>query len=83
MTASSRAHAPEPHIGVPPPAATPMPPGGGVYWGHGGSMTGYETRGGATDDGRAVSIAVTVQPDQATMDAMSVLVDKALCPRRS
>ncbi|MDG3015148.1 hypothetical protein [Speluncibacter jeojiensis] len=27
---------------------------GGVYWGHGGDLPGYETRGGATDYGRAV-----------------------------
>ncbi|WP_166663196.1 hypothetical protein [Streptomyces sp. KS 21] len=31
-----------------------------VYWGHGGDIPGYETRGGATEDGRAVSVAVTV-----------------------
>ncbi|MFF0885507.1 serine hydrolase domain-containing protein [Streptomyces sp. NPDC003456] len=32
---------------------------GGVYWGHGGDIDGYETRGGATDDGRSVGLAVT------------------------
>ncbi|MCK8675949.1 serine hydrolase domain-containing protein [Streptomyces lichenis] len=35
---------------------------GGVYWGHGGDIDGYETRGGATDDGRSVGLAVTALP---------------------
>ncbi|MFC0600071.1 serine hydrolase domain-containing protein [Streptomyces palmae] len=52
---------------------------GGVYWGHGGSMTGYETRGGVTEDGRAVDIAVTTQPGQATKEHMDRVVDAALC----
>ncbi|MFE6161547.1 serine hydrolase domain-containing protein [Streptomyces sp. NPDC056486] len=53
---------------------------GGVYWGHGGSTTGYETRGGVTADGRAANIAVTVQPtDPATMKRVDRVVDKALC----
>ncbi|GAA2070587.1 serine hydrolase domain-containing protein [Streptomyces albiaxialis] len=52
---------------------------GGVYWGHGGSMTGYETRGGATEDGRAANIAVTTQPGQATMKRVENVVDTALC----
>nr|WP_107118759.1 serine hydrolase domain-containing protein [Streptomyces cellostaticus] len=52
---------------------------GGVYWGHGGSMTGYETRGGATEDGRAADIAVTIQPSQATKERMDSVVDTALC----
>ncbi|SOD84156.1 serine hydrolase [Streptomyces sp. Ag109_G2-15] len=52
---------------------------GGVYWGHGGSMTGYETRGGATEDGRAVNVAVTLQPSQATKERMDGVVDTALC----
>ncbi|MFJ7206753.1 serine hydrolase domain-containing protein [Streptomyces sp. NPDC098789] len=55
---------------------------GGVYWGHGGSFPGYETRGGATTQGRAANIAVTTQPtDKATLDHMSTLVDTALCRR--
>ncbi|MFD3516668.1 serine hydrolase domain-containing protein [Streptomyces sp. NPDC058657] len=58
---------------------TPLPCGG-AYWGHGGSTTGYETRGGATDDGRAVSIAVTTQPDAPTKQHMDALVTKSLCP---
>lgn len=53
---------------------------GGVYWGHGGSMTGYETRGGATEDGRAANVAVTTQPtDKAVMQHVDRVVDKALC----
>ncbi|OXY98336.1 serine hydrolase [Streptomyces diastatochromogenes] len=52
---------------------------GGVYWGHGGSMTGYETRGGATEDGRAADVAVTMQPSQATKERMDGVVDTALC----
>ncbi|MFE2970639.1 serine hydrolase domain-containing protein [Streptomyces sp. NPDC059340] len=52
---------------------------GGVYWGHGGSMTGYETRGGATEDGRAANVAVTMQPSQATKERMDGVVDTALC----
>ncbi len=53
---------------------------GGVYWGHGGSLPGYETRGGATDDGRAADAAVTMQPtDEAAMKRVEHLVDTALC----
>ncbi|MGP3637871.1 serine hydrolase domain-containing protein [Streptomyces sp. 24-1644] len=52
---------------------------GGVYWGHGGSMTGYETRGGATQKGRAVNVAVTTQPSQATRERMDGIVDATLC----
>ncbi|MGW3494361.1 serine hydrolase domain-containing protein [Streptomyces sp. NPDC001020] len=52
---------------------------GGVYWGHGGSMTGYETRGGATEDGRAAHVAVTTQPGQVTKERMDGVVDTALC----
>lgn len=53
---------------------------GGVYWGHGGSTTGYETRGGATDGGRAANVAVTTQPtDKAVMEHVDRVVDEALC----
>ncbi|MEI5099138.1 serine hydrolase domain-containing protein [Streptomyces sp. PmtG] len=55
---------------------------GGVYWGHGGSMTGYETRGGVTESGRAVNVAVTTQPGQAVKDDMDALIDGVLCSRR-
>ncbi|MFG2286670.1 serine hydrolase domain-containing protein [Streptomyces sp. NPDC048595] len=53
---------------------------GGVYWGHGGDITGYETRGGVTDDGRAVDIAVTSVPaDGAATKHLEGVVDAALC----
>lgn len=57
---------------------------GGVYWGHGGDIHGYETRGGATDDGRAVGLAVTALPGtfgNADQGAQAVLstVDAAFC----
>ncbi|MFF8259766.1 serine hydrolase domain-containing protein [Streptomyces virginiae] len=55
---------------------------GGVYWGHGGSFPGYETRGGATEHGRrAAHIAVTTQPtDKPVMERVDATVDEALCP---
>ncbi len=55
---------------------------GGVYWGHGGSFPGYETRGGATEHGRrAAHIAVTTQPaDKTVMERVDAAVDRALCP---
>ncbi|MGW1105564.1 serine hydrolase domain-containing protein [Streptomyces sp. NPDC002540] len=53
---------------------------GGVYWGHGGDIPGYETRGGATDDGRAASVAVTAVPtDEAAAQRVEKTVDTALC----
>ncbi|WP_328961015.1 serine hydrolase domain-containing protein [Streptomyces virginiae] len=53
---------------------------GGVYWGHGGDIAGYETRGGVTDDGRAANVAVTSIPsdESATQHVMDA-VDRALC----
>lgn len=59
----------------------PLPCGGGLYWGHGGSFPGYETRGGVTDDGSAAAdIAVTTQPsDPNTMKHVESLVETALC----
>ncbi|MFK3983754.1 serine hydrolase domain-containing protein [Micromonospora sp. NPDC050397] len=53
---------------------------GGVAWGHGGDIPGYETRGGATDDGRAATVAVTALPatDTAHQHVLDV-VDTALC----
>ncbi|MFJ5546200.1 serine hydrolase domain-containing protein [Streptomyces sp. NPDC093225] len=54
---------------------------GGLYWGHGGSIPGYETRGGVTEDGRAAAIAVTARPvDEAPLKRAERLVDTALCP---
>ncbi|MCM2423764.1 serine hydrolase domain-containing protein [Streptomyces sp. RKAG293] len=55
---------------------------GGVYWGHGGSFPGYETRGGVTSEGRAANVAVTIQPnDEAAMKHVESVVDTALCSR--
>ncbi|WP_277829609.1 serine hydrolase domain-containing protein [Speluncibacter jeojiensis] len=53
---------------------------GGVYWGHGGDLPGFETRGGATDSGRAANIAITAVPaDDAVAGAVEKVVDTALC----
>lgn len=53
---------------------------GGVYWGHGGDITGYETRGGVTDDGRAANVAVTSVPtDAAATKHVESVVGTALC----
>ncbi|WP_380279876.1 serine hydrolase domain-containing protein [Kitasatospora purpeofusca] len=53
---------------------------GGVYWGHGGDIPGYETRGGVTDDGRAANVAVTSVPvDEAATAHLESVVDSALC----
>ncbi|WP_051467433.1 serine hydrolase domain-containing protein [Actinomadura oligospora] len=52
---------------------------GGVYWGHGGSTTGYETRGGVTKTLRAANIAVTTQPGTPTMKHAETVIDQALC----
>ncbi|MFF7988313.1 serine hydrolase domain-containing protein [Kitasatospora xanthocidica] len=53
---------------------------GGVYWGHGGDIPGYETRGGVTDDGRAVAVAVTTVPtDYGVTERLEGIVDTALC----
>lgn len=58
----------------------PLPCDGGIYWGHGGSFPGYETRGGATDDGRAAHVAVTVQlSDEASRKRVDNVVETALC----
>ncbi|MFI5831273.1 serine hydrolase domain-containing protein [Streptomyces sp. NPDC051578] len=55
-------------------------PCGGLSWGHGGSFPGYETRGGATDDGRAAHIAVSAQlTDEAPRRNLERAVDTALC----
>lgn len=57
---------------------------GGLAWGHGGDIEGYETRDAATTDGRAVTIAVTALP-AALPNSMSIgldpikAVDTALC----
>ncbi|GAA3979732.1 serine hydrolase domain-containing protein [Actinomadura viridis] len=61
---------------------------GGELWGHGGDINGYETRGGVTKDGRAVTVAVTALPGaiaetEADMEKVHQhvldLVDTAIC----
>ncbi|MBD0694648.1 serine hydrolase domain-containing protein [Streptomyces sp. CBMA123] len=52
---------------------------GGLVWGHGGTSVSYRTRGGVTEDGRAVSIAVTTIPDAPTGKRLTDAVDTALC----
>ncbi|MFG2914570.1 serine hydrolase domain-containing protein [Kitasatospora sp. NPDC048298] len=52
---------------------------GGVYWGHGGTIPGYESSGGATDDGRAISLTVTVIPGDTVKKHVGATVDSALC----
>ena len=57
---------------------------GGEYWGHGGDIHGFETRGGATDDGRSAGTAVTALPgtfgDTDHADhAVVAAVDAAFC----
>lgn len=53
---------------------------GGLAWGHGGDIDGYSTSNAATDDGRAVTIAVTRLPEQDTeVGHLMSAVDAALC----
>ncbi|MFG2989036.1 serine hydrolase domain-containing protein [Streptomyces sp. NPDC048257] len=54
---------------------------GGLYWGHGGDIMGYETRGGITEDGRtAANVTVTAIPvDVAATRRLESTVDTALC----
>ncbi|MFD4397019.1 serine hydrolase domain-containing protein [Kitasatospora sp. NPDC058478] len=52
---------------------------GGVYWGHGGTLPGYVTRGGVTEDGRAADIAVTTLPSADVKQRVADAVDAALC----
>ncbi|MEU3566935.1 serine hydrolase domain-containing protein [Kitasatospora sp. NPDC036755] len=52
---------------------------GGVYWGHGGTIPGYESAGGATDDGRAISLTVTMIPGETVKKHVGATVDSALC----
>ncbi|MFF8593042.1 serine hydrolase domain-containing protein [Streptomyces sp. NPDC015220] len=52
---------------------------GGLVWGHGGTSVSYRTRGGVTEDGRAVDIAVTTIPDAPTAKRLTDAVDAALC----
>ncbi len=61
---------------------------GGELWGHGGSIHGYETFGGVTEDGRAATVAVTALSSAVAADIEGVLeahqhvqelVDTAIC----
>ncbi|MEV8394662.1 MULTISPECIES: serine hydrolase domain-containing protein [unclassified Streptomyces] len=53
---------------------------GGLAWGHGGDIPGYETRGGVTESGRSVNVSVTVLPtDLAGAMEVDEAVDAALC----
>ncbi|MEV5950189.1 serine hydrolase domain-containing protein [Streptomyces sp. NPDC051993] len=52
---------------------------GGLLWGHGGTIPGYRSRGGVTDDGRAASITVTTIPGAAGAQHMADALDAALC----
>ncbi|MEU8781627.1 serine hydrolase domain-containing protein [Streptomyces sp. NPDC048637] len=54
---------------------------GGLAWGHGGDIPGYGTRTGVTDDGRAVTVAVTADgppTKQGPRDVLTLL-DTTLC----
>ena len=53
---------------------------GGLAWGHGGDIPGYETRNAATDDGRAVTVAVTAPPTtEESAEEVRAVVDLGLC----
>ncbi|MFD7448369.1 serine hydrolase domain-containing protein [Kitasatospora sp. NPDC059827] len=54
-------------------------PCGGLVWGHGGTIPGYRTSGGVTDDGRAFNIAVTAIPGDEAGKHIEATVDAALC----
>ena len=57
---------------------------GGVAWGHGGSIPGYETGGGVGPDGRSFTVALTALP-VATSDPdraaarLATAIDAVLC----
>ncbi|MDN3352822.1 serine hydrolase domain-containing protein [Actinomadura sp. DC4] len=56
-------------------------PCGGVYWGHGGDIFGFETLGGATVDGRRATVMVNLDPggtDAQDADATAA-IGAALC----
>ncbi|GLV85211.1 serine hydrolase [Streptomyces lavendulae subsp. lavendulae] len=56
---------------------------GGLQWGHGGNIPGYHSFPGATDDGRAATVVVTVNrpPAPDSFDRADALIDAALCGR--
>ncbi|RSN15652.1 serine hydrolase [Nonomuraea sp. WAC 01424] len=56
---------------------------GGHAWAHGGDISGYEVRNGATEDGRAATIAVTAMPyTKSAADQVLAALDTALCAQR-
>ncbi|WP_345436919.1 serine hydrolase domain-containing protein [Actinoallomurus vinaceus] len=59
-------------------------PCGGLYWGHGGNIFGYETAGGATVDGRQATVMVNLDPggSDAQDEDMKAAVQTALCEAR-
>ncbi|MEU1804175.1 hypothetical protein [Streptomyces sp. NPDC019937] len=59
-------------------------PCGGRYWGRSGDILGYETVGGATDDGRQATVMVNVGPggSDGQSDGMKATVEAALCENR-
>ncbi|MFF0294567.1 serine hydrolase domain-containing protein [Kitasatospora sp. NPDC004614] len=59
-------------------ASRPLPCGG-LSWGHGGSLPGYVTRGGVTEDGRAANVTVTEAPSPEVQQRVADAVDAALC----
>ncbi|MGW7578061.1 serine hydrolase domain-containing protein [Streptomyces sp. NPDC054765] len=54
---------------------------GGLIWGHGGDIPGYHTLAGVTDDGRAVTLAVTADqpPTKQGPADVQALLGTALC----
>jgi hypothetical protein len=56
---------------------------GGLYWGHGGSVPGYDTAGGIASDGRRVQLVLnqSVDSEQAYL-TMHDAVQTALCEDR-
>ncbi|MFD9541214.1 serine hydrolase domain-containing protein [Streptomyces sp. NPDC060022] len=60
-------------------------PCGGLYWGHGGDIFGYQTAGGATVDGRQATVMVNLDPGgtDAQDDDMRAAVETGLCEGRT
>lgn len=57
---------------------------GDIAWGHGGAIPGYQTEGGVTEGGRAVTVATTalvsaLSDPAAAQASLVALVDAALC----
>jgi len=60
-------------------AGTPLSCGG-VMWGHGGNIYGFEVLDGVTEDGRAATVAVTALPQKIEeQNQVAQAVDDALC----